>query len=66
MSYRPSELRYAFATSEPIPSSSLCLIETGLRGECGRLVKEIDSLTNRPAFGYALQFDFENLRVYRT
>lgn len=64
--YRPSQVRLAFVTNECILPTSISFIETDSQNECKKLLKEIDGMTNRPTFGFGLEFDFRNRRVYRT
>jgi hypothetical protein len=64
--YSPRELRYAFTTCEPIPRSSISLVEDDCLVECDRLLAEIETMTNQPTYKYGLNFDHLVYgRVYR-
>jgi hypothetical protein len=63
--YRSSELRFAFTTNESISPESITLIEEDLENECKRRLEQIENMTKRPTFDFAIKVDLARGRVYR-
>ncbi|MBZ5618150.1 MAG: hypothetical protein LAQ69_05345 [Acidobacteriia bacterium] len=64
--YRPSELRYAFTTSEHISPASISFIEADFLAECEKLLNEIEKMIPQHTFGFTIMVDLVNDRVYRS
>jgi hypothetical protein len=62
--YRPSEIRLAFITSNPISCEALAFIEANHEAECRNLLQEIEGLASRPTFGSAIRVDFRRRRTF--
>jgi hypothetical protein len=63
--FRPSEVRFAFMTSQPISAASISFIENDQRNVCNRLLEEIEEMTRRRTFDNAIGVDFKNRIVVR-